>query len=147
MARQPRTFLARPRKGTQKKAAQVSRLLDEEVTLRCLSWQGGCGTRPGEMHTTHLTAGLEQSSPTLPCQAELLGETHGESNATATKTSAVAHESARQRSLLGSSVLPRPRHPPAMQAYAVCVESQTGLARSHQEVRRNSNSNSSPSKN
>ncbi len=70
-------FSCAAKKSTQKKAAQVSRLLDEEVTLRCLSWQGGCGTRPGEAHKTRFTAGLEQSSPTPPCQAELLGETHG----------------------------------------------------------------------
>jgi len=36
----------------------VSRLLFEEVTLCCLTRQGGCGTRPGEAHTTRLTAGL-----------------------------------------------------------------------------------------
>ena len=96
------------------------------VTLCCPSWQGGCETRPGEAHTTRLTAGLTrfpagvswggirvmgacidtggpsqgacsrkraalnvstgaQSSLTTPCQAELLGASHGEEKATVQK--------------------------------------------------------------
>jgi len=70
-------FSCAAKQSNQKKAAPVSRPFSG-VTLRRLSWQGGCGTRPGEMHTTHLTAGLAQSSPTPPCQAELLGASHGE---------------------------------------------------------------------
>ena len=56
----------------------MPRLFVEEVTLCCLPWQGGCGTRPGRGHTTSSAMGLEQSSPKSSCQTELLGETHGE---------------------------------------------------------------------
>ena len=78
VARRLRTFLARPRKVRKRRPPRCLASSIEEVTLRCLSWQGGCGTRPGRAHTTCPAMGLEQSSPTPPCHAELLGEIHGE---------------------------------------------------------------------
>ena len=48
------------------------------VPLRCLTRCGDCATRPGEAHTTCLTAGLEQCSSTAPHRVELLGAPQGE---------------------------------------------------------------------
>src|SRR5882672_7502508 len=56
-ARRLVTFLARPRKVTKRKPPLVSRPLSG-VPLCCLPRRGDCGTRPGEAHTTRLTAGL-----------------------------------------------------------------------------------------
>src|SRR3954464_13969314 len=56
-ARQLVTFLARPRKVTKGRPPRC-RAHFEWVTLCCLPRQGDCATRPGEAHTTCLTAGL-----------------------------------------------------------------------------------------
>ena len=70
-------FSCAAKKSNQKKAAQVSRLLFEEVTLRCLTRRGDCATRPGKAHTTCLPMGLEQCSSTTPHRVELLGASYG----------------------------------------------------------------------
>src|SRR3954469_645267 len=56
-ARQLVTFLARPRKVTKGRPPRC-RAHFEWVTLCCLPRCGDCATRPGEAHTTCLTAGL-----------------------------------------------------------------------------------------
>jgi len=56
-ARRLVTFLARPRKVTKRRPPLVSRPLSG-VPLRCLTRQGGCGTRPGRAHKTCPTMGL-----------------------------------------------------------------------------------------
>ena len=48
------------KKGDRKKAAPEVAPRIHGVPLCCLTRLGGCGTRPGEAHTTRLTAGLEQ---------------------------------------------------------------------------------------
>src|SRR5260221_1338226 len=75
-ARRLVTFLARPRKVTKRMPPLVSRPLSGG-SLCCLPRRGDCGTRPGEAHTTRLTAGLEQSSSTSPRRVELLGAPQG----------------------------------------------------------------------
>ena len=74
-------FPCAAKESNQRKAAPGVAPRIRGVTLCCLPRQGGCGTRPGEAHTTRLTAGLEQSSPTSPCRVELLGAPQGEPKA------------------------------------------------------------------
>ena len=53
-------FPCAAKESSQRKAAPGVAPRVRGVTLCCLTRQGGCGTRPGEAHTTRLTAGLEQ---------------------------------------------------------------------------------------
>src|SRR5882724_13118931 len=66
------------KKGNPKKAAPGVAPRIHGVPLRCLPRWGDCATRPGEAHTTCLTAGLEQCSSNAPHRAELLGAPQGE---------------------------------------------------------------------
>src|SRR3954466_6487391 len=75
-ARQLVTFLARPRKVTQRRPPRCRAPLLRGY-LRCLTRCGDYATRPGEAHTTCLTAGLVQCSSKAPHRVELLGATQG----------------------------------------------------------------------
>jgi hypothetical protein len=66
------------KKGNRKKAAPGVAPRVRGVPPCCLPRWGDCATRPGEAHTTCLTAGLEQCSSTSPHRVELLGAPQGE---------------------------------------------------------------------
>jgi hypothetical protein len=71
-------FSCAAKKSNQKKAAPGVAPLYRGVSLCCLTRQGGCVTRPGEAHTTRLTAGLEQVLAETPLPIELHGASKGE---------------------------------------------------------------------
>jgi hypothetical protein len=71
-------FPCAAKESNQRKAAPGVAPRIHGVPLCCLPRCGDCATRPGEAHTTRLTAGLEQCSSTSPHRVEQLGAPQGE---------------------------------------------------------------------